>query len=222
MSQTQNKGLFIAVEGIDGAGKSTLRDWIIKWFEDLGVRVVRTREPGGTPEAELLRTRILLDRESHMEQLSPIAKTMMHMACRAMHVDTLIRPALDAGKIVVTDRFCDSTFTYQNQEGVRLSTLQALHELAFNDFYPDLTFVLDGDPEVFAERLSSRPGESNYYDRASPEFRTNSRNVYQQLAKTSPWRYAVIDAEQSEQQVHAQVIPHLMRLFNEYNKRPKA
>lgn len=221
MRHREGKGLFIVIEGVDGAGKTTLRNWVADWFDLHGVNVIRTREPGGTPEAELLRKRILMDRGADDEQLSPMTKTLMHMACRSMHLETVIKPALQANKVIISDRFCDSTFTYQSQEGVRLSTLQALHEVAFNDFYPDLTIYLDGSQEVFSKRLDARDGDSNYYDRAGGEFHDNNRKVYKQLVATSPWRYAVIDAEQPEQQVHAQVIPHLMRLFNDYIKRPK-
>lgn len=221
MQQSERKGLFIVIEGVDGSGKTTLRNWVADWFDLHGVAAVRTREPGGTSEAELLRQRILMDRAPDDEQLSPMTKTLMHMACRSMHLDTLIKPALQANKIIISDRFCDSTFTYQSQEGVRLSTLQALHEIAYNDFYPDLTIYLDGSQDVFGKRLAGREGSSNYYDRAPSEFHDNNRKIYKQLAATSPWRYAVIDAEQPEQQVHAQVIPHLMRLFNDYAKRPK-
>jgi dTMP kinase len=223
MSHIPHKGFLLAIEGPDGAGKSSLRTWLASHFEGHGVKPVLTREPGGTPEAELLRERILMDREPGLhEPLSPLAKTLMFMAARALHVDNMIKPKLEAGELVITDRFCDSTFAYQSEEGMKLSTLSALHDVAFNDFQPDLTILLDGNPLIFRKRLEDRGEDgANYYDRKPLSFHENTRKTYLHCARTQPHRYALIDAEQSFEQVQAQLIPYLMKIDAHLRKRPE-
>ncbi|MNB61077.1 Thymidylate kinase [compost metagenome] len=216
-----HKGFLLAIEGPDGAGKTTLREWLKEWFLDHSITPIITREPGGTPEAEMIRQDILRKRESHEEPVCALTQTFKFMAARAQHIETLLRPAVNRGELVITDRFCDSTFAYQSQEGVCLGRLRTLHDVAFDNFKPDLTIMLDGDPEVFRDRMAGRGEDAlNFYDTKPMAFHMQSRKVYKECAWMDGNRYAVVDAEQNFDQVKAQLIPHLMDIYGWVNKRP--
>lgn len=228
MFQTQYKGFLLAIEGPDGAGKTTVRDYMQAHFSSIGLDAVITREPGGTPMAERLRDDyILADRAKLMDRFdetpSPMAETLLFMAARALHLDNMIIPRLKNGELVITDRFCDSTFTYQGAgRGLDVQRLMTMHDLAFDNVRPDLTIVLDGDPEIFRERLAKR-GESqklNHFDEMGPDFHNKTRDLYRKFATQDPGRYVLIDAEVSQDQVQAQLIPHLMKIDRHMRKRP--
>lgn len=221
MLQPKHKGFLLALEGPDGSGKSTLREWFAEWFTTQGIVPVLTREPGGTHEAEIVRERILLNRGTFNEAIRPLSKTMMFMTARALHLENLIWPRLAQGDLIITDRFCDSTFAYQSEEGMDMGKLEAMHGLIFDDFQADLTIVLDGDPAIFRQRMVTRAGgESNYYDRKPESFHVNTRAVYRSRAEKYPERYALIDATQNIEQVQAQIIPYLMQVDGHLRKRP--
>lgn len=200
--------MFIVLEGIDGSGKTTAREFIADWFRKQGREVVVTREPGGTPMAEKIRSLILSDPSSSEDALTPMAKTLLFMAAREQHIKNVILPALEKGKVVISDRFCDSTFAYQSYEGILMDKLLDLHKLAFDDFKPNLTFVMDGDPEVFRSRLEDR-GETNYYDRMPPEFHNYTRCLYLSMTVREGHRYVVINAEDSLAEVKNQITKEL-------------
>lgn len=221
MLNIRHKGFLLAIEGPDGAGKSTVRDWLAEWFGGHGINAVLTREPGGTPAAEQIREEVLRTRKCHEEPLTGLAKTLLFMASRAQHIENLIKPRLEVGELVITDRFCDSTFAYQSQEGVDLSQLRFMHDAVFNNFKPDLTILLDGDPEVFRARMADRGEDAvNYYDLKPIEWHHACRKIYKDCVRGDGNRYAVIDAEQSFEQVQAQLIPHLMKIDAHLRKRP--
>lgn len=224
MHQPQHKGFFLAIEGPDGAGKTTLREWLNNWFLEIGITPVLTREPGGTPEAERVRERILVDRDQYDEQIKPLSKTMMFMTARVIHLENMIWPRLEDGELIITDRFCDSTFAYQSEEGMDMTKLEAMHDLVFDSFQADLTIVLDGDPVVFRQRMIQRARDNgaadNYYDRKPESFHVATRKVYLDRAARFPERYAVIDATQDLEQVKAQIIPHLLKIDGWLRKRP--
>ncbi|MDP3532407.1 MAG: dTMP kinase [Alphaproteobacteria bacterium] len=135
------KGLFITFEGGEGAGKSTQITKLRVPFEQKGYEVIRTREPGGCPEAEQIRDLILQSEQHHFD---PLSETLLLYAARYEHVKKKIQPALNAGKIVLCDRFADSTLVYQGYAGgLSLSLLEKLYTLIIGDLKPDLTFVLD-------------------------------------------------------------------------------
>lgn len=216
-----HKGFLLGIEGPDGAGKSTLRTWLNEWFNGHGITAVLTREPGGTPEAEMIREDILRKRKDHEEPVCALTQTFKFMAARAQHIEMLIKPRLANGELVITDRFCDSTFAYQTQEGVATSKLRVLHDVAFDNFKPDLTILLDGNPEVFRERMASRGDDAlNFYDLKPIEFHHATRKVYKECAIMDMNRYAVIDAEQAFEQVQAQLIPYLMQIDAHLRRRP--
>lgn len=217
--QEETRGFFLALEGIDGAGKTTLREWISEWFTRHTVIPTVTREPGGTKTAELIRN-ILLIKDDNLDVMTPMAETLLFMAGRDLHWNNLIRPQLDDGQLVISDRFCDSTFCYQGAgRGMDVELLQELHRKALNNIRPDLTIVLDGDPVLFRQRAIDR-GETNRLDEVSLEFHIASRKLYRQFAEEAPDRYLIINAELDFQQVTAQVIPHLMTIVNKMWKRP--
>ncbi|QTH80413.1 putative thymidylate kinase [Pseudomonas phage pPa_SNUABM_DT01] len=219
--QPTHKGFLLAIEGPDGAGKSTLRTWLSDWFQSHGITAVITREPGGTPEAEMIRQDILRKREPHEEPVCALTQALKFMAARAQHIDRVLKPNIVAGELVITDRFCDSTFAYQSQEGVDLGKLRAMHDVAFDGFKPDLTILLDGDPNIFRERMAGRgEGALNFYDLKPMSFHEQSRRVYSECASMDANRYAVIDATQNFEQVQAQIIPYLMDIDAWLRKRP--
>lgn len=220
------KGFLLAIEGPDGAGKSTLRTWLSQWFAAHGIDAILTREPGGTPEAEIVRNRILMDRDPGIhETLNPLSKTMLFMAARAIHLENMIWPRLHQGDLIITDRFCDSTFAYQSEEGMDVAKLKAMHDVVFDGFQPNLTIVLDGDPEVFRLRMVERAREygeaDNYYDRKPAAFHHATRATYRQCAEAEPDRYVIVNAEVAFEQVQAQLIPYLMQIDAHMRKRPE-
>lgn len=219
MNQPKHKGFFLCLEGIDGAGKTTIREHITRWFNDQGIYVAVTREPGGTDLAEQIRTLILKDRT---ENMPAIAETHLFMAARSVHLENLVLPLIELGELVLTDRFCDSTFCYQGAgRGLPLDVLIEMHELSFGEMYPDLTIVLDGRPEVFRKRMEARgAGALNHFDTMGEEFHNASREMYRKFVEQHPERYVLIDAEQPPEQVFSQILPHLMQVEAHLRKRP--
>lgn len=216
---SNKEGFFLCIEGIDGAGKTTLREWIKDWFVAQGIAPVVTREPGGTAFSEKIRALLLANRD---ECVSAIAEVHLFMAARSVNLENLIKPVLREGGLVISDRFCDSTFCYQGAgRGLSVDLLRNMHELSFGETYPDLTLVLDGRPEVFRARMAERgEGALNHFDAMGESFHTASRSLYRQFAEQYPERYALIDAEQPFDQVCSQVIEHLMTIDRHLRKRP--
>lgn len=156
------KGLFITFEGIDGGGKTTQLALAAKWLREQGYEVVESREPGGTPLAERVRELVL----DPSLPLTTTTQTLLYLAARSEHVDKLLRPSVEAGRIVLCDRFSDSTLVYQGlSQGKSLEELALLRNLcsfASAGMEPDLTLVFDGRPEVLVRRRAAR-GVSDRY-----------------------------------------------------------
>lgn len=206
------KGLFIVIEGIGGVGKSTVKEKMTELFRSQGFEVVLTREPGGTPAAEHLRQLVRGGFPMDDVPFDPMGVALLFNAARADHMSKVIQPALDAGKIVLCDRFCDTTFAYQTvYNGVALRRLVALHDLAIG-VYPDMTFMLDAPAEVAMSRVSDGEKATDQFDRAGVEMQEDMRQTYLWLAAGNPDRYEVVDATQSPHQVFAQMLPQLRRL----------
>ena len=185
------EGLFITVEGGEGAGKSTQMELIAGWLAAQGRNVVRTREPGGTQLAETLRE-ILLDKRN--ASLSSLTELLLMFASRAQHLDELIRPALQRGDTVLCDRFTDATWAYQGGgRGLPSSEIAALEQLVHGDLQPDLTLLLDLPVEEGMGRAARR-GESDRFERESLPFFERVRTAYLDRASAEPGRFAVIDA----------------------------
>ena len=200
-------GYFIALEGGDGAGKSTQGLLLERWLrEDLGHEVVLTREPGATPLGHRLREVLL-----HGDAVAPRAEALLFAADRAQHVATVVRPALARGAVVVTDRYSDSSVAYQGAgrhlEGDGVADLS---RWATEGLVPDLTVVLDVDPAVARERVGGQPDR---LEREPSSFHAAVRERFLDLARRHPRRYLVVDASADPETVHRQVRERLLPLL---------
>ena len=207
------KGLFITFEGIDGGGKTTQLALAAKWLREQGYEVVESREPGGTPLAERVRELVL----DPSLPLTTTTQTLLYLAARSEHVDKLLRPSVEAGRIVLCDRFSDSTLVYQGlSQGKSLAELAMLRNLcsfASAGLVPDLTLVFDGRPEVLVRRRAAR-GVSDRYELQGLDFQQALRNGFLALAEAEPERLKLIDAEGSQEQVAASVQQALSALLH--------
>jgi dTMP kinase len=205
------RGRFITVEGIEGAGKSTMIERVEAWLEGSGHRVVRTREPGGTVLAEELRE-ILLDKDN--AALASLTELLLMFAARAQHLAEKIRPALAAGETVLCDRFTDATWAYQGG-GRQLphEEIAALENLVHGDLQPDLTLLLDLPVELGLARVARR-SESDRFERESQAFFSRVRQTYLDRAASAEGRFAVIDASQGQEQVWLQIEAVLVERVN--------
>jgi dTMP kinase len=202
------RGVFITIEGIDGAGKSTQAQMLAAWLRERGREVVVTREPGGSKLGEHLR-RALLDGEA---QVSAVAELLLYGADRAQHVGEVIRPALSQGKAVVCERYADSTAAYQGYaRGLDLEFVHRLNCFATGGLEPDLTLLLDLPPQLARERMAKTPDR---LEREAPAFHQRVAEGYRELARAHPQRVRVIDAALAPEQVFrqvAQVVSHCLR-----------
>ena len=204
------RGSFITIEGVEGAGKSTMMDRVAEWLQDAGHRVVRTREPGGTALAEKIRE-ILLDKKNH--SLSSKAELLLMFAARAENLAENIRPALADGETVLCDRFTDATWAYQGG-GRQLpeDDIAALERLVHGDLQPDLTLLLDLPVTLGLERAARRSA-SDRFELEAPEFFERVRRAYLDRAAESPERFAVIDASEDMESVWVQITGILEERF---------
>lgn len=201
------RGLFISLEGGEGSGKSTQIRMLADHLRGMGYDVVTTREPGGTPDAEKIRN-LLVQRDGG--DWTPIAETFLLFAARSMHVETLIKPALAAGKVVITDRFTDSTRAYQAYGGgADLAMIEQVNALALGDFAPDLTLILDipvADGLARAgKRLNNDNSSEDRFEQKGLAFHERLRDGFLDIAKANPNRCVVIDASQSVEAVAASI-----------------
>jgi len=213
-------GLFLTVEGLGGTGKSTLSKKIAKWFDDAQVPNILTFEPGGCDTANYLR-KLCREGLPGCEELTPMGKALLFNTARAEHVKKVIQPALEAGKVVISDRYMMTTMGYQGiGEGVPLFTLSEIHHHAIG-LVPDLTFMMQGDPEVFMARVSGEEKSTDQFDRWELSLNERIQDYYDQVVKSRPDLYIGVDAEQDPEQMFAQVLPTLMKIQNDRIQRPK-
>jgi dTMP kinase len=199
-------GRLITLEGGEGAGKSTQARMLADALSELGLPVLRTREPGGAPGAEFLREVLLSGRIDW----SPAAETMLHVAARMEHVARTIRPAIEAGTWVVCDRFHDSTMAYQGYGlGVDRSMIEALGSMV--GIVPDLTLVLDVPREVALGRLRGRGGVDDRYERLNDDFHRRVLAGFREIATQS--RCVLVDAAQDAALVHETVMGAVRKLL---------
>jgi dTMP kinase len=185
---TQRAELFVTLEGGEGVGKSTAAARLADLLRAEGAEVVLTREPGGTAGAEAIRALLLGG-----IALDPLAQTMLHFSARADHVAAVIRPALAAGKIVICDRFYDSTMAYQGfGQGVDVAAVASLIRLI--NLKPDVTFMLEAPDSVIETRLRARGGAADRYEALGMEFFARVAHGFRTIAASEPGRCAVIDA----------------------------
>jgi dTMP kinase len=183
---------FITLEGIEGAGKTTVADRLTQSLRARGITVHPTREPGGTPVAERVRS-VVLDRGG--EHISATAETLLMFGARQIHIDNLIRPALTRGEWVLCDRFTDATHAYQGGgRGVDRQLIERLAQAVHGDLQPDCTLLLDVPVRIGLERMQARRGAVDRFEIESAQFFDRVRNRYLELARTYPERFRVIDA----------------------------
>lgn len=190
------RSLFITLEGGEGSGKSTQIKALAERLRASGREVITTREPGGTPEAEKIRA-LLVHRDGG--NWTPMAEVLLLFAARHMHVEHLIKPALAEGKIVISDRFTDSTRAYQCYgHRLPLGVVDDIDNLALGSFQPDLTFILDISVEQGLKRAGKRlqkdESAEDRFENLSSAFHERLRNGYLEIAKNHPARCVVIDA----------------------------
>ncbi len=196
------RGLFISFEGSDGSGKSTHIRLLAEKLRELGHEVVVTREPGGCPIAEKIRE-LLLDREN--EAMTPVAEALLYAAARAQHVAEVIRPALDAGSIVITDRYIDSSLAYQGfGRGLGLEMVLRVNEAAVDGLWPDITFFLSVDTPEAVRRISRR--EMDRLEMAGSSLQSAVQQAFFQLAVQYPERIVTIDTSLPKADVHQSVV----------------
>jgi dTMP kinase len=190
--------MFITFEGIEGCGKTTQIELLYTYLEKKGHKVIKTREPGGTPFGESLRNAFL---HAKME-VYPLSELLVFMAMRAQHVDELILPALKENTIVLCDRFTDASYAYQGYgRGIDLSVIETLNKLVTKEIKPDLTILLDCP----VESGLTRKAESALMDRFEKEelsFHRKISNAYEKLAKEEPKRFFVIDGTLDINAIH--------------------
>jgi len=198
-------GRFITLEGIEGAGKSTVARFARNWLTARGITVCLTREPGGTPLAERVR-QLVLDRQG--EPITPVTETLMMFAARGLHVENLIRPALARGEWVICDRFTDATRAYQGAgRGVDREWIEQLARAVQRDLQPDCTLLLDLPVSQGLERVKLRSGPlpTDRFEEEPARFFERVRTAYLDLAKAEPGRIRVIDAQGDLATVQKQV-----------------
>tara|TARA_R110000868_G_scaffold2321_7_gene17287 strand:+ start:2529 stop:3161 length:633 start_codon:yes stop_codon:yes gene_type:complete len=189
------RGRFITLEGGEGAGKTTLIKGLAETLRARGLDVVVTREPGGTPGAELLREILLT---GATDRWSPMTEALLMYAARVDHVERLIAPALRRGAWVLSDRFADSTTAYQGAAGgVPLDRIKLLHQAALGNFKTDLTLILDLNPQTGLQRTLDRGEDATRFERFDPGFHGRLRRAFLSIADEDPERCLVIDGDQS-------------------------
>ena len=194
------KGKFITFEGVDGAGKSTHIDEVISFLESQNISVKRTREPGGTKLGEKLRELLLHD------EMDPETETLLMFAARRQHIAEIIKPNLDEGIFVVSDRFTDATYAYQyGGKQVAYSKIQTLESWVHPDLKADLTLLFDLPVEISIDRLKKNRTPDKF-EKESEAFFNRLRNVYLDLARQHPNRYKIINANQPIETVSHDVI----------------
>lgn len=199
----RNKGFFITLEGIEGAGKSTHMDYIAGLLKSSGRKTVSTREPGGTTVGNKLRN-ILLHRKKGY-QLGDKTELLLMFAARQQHLDEVIRPALKAGKIVICDRFTDSSFAYQGGgRKIRPDVITELVDIVHPDLQPDLTLLFDLPVRTGLERANVR-AEPDIFESEAIAFFERVRKTYLKIAKSEPRRVKIIDASKDIENVRSMI-----------------
>lgn len=215
------KGKFIVFEGIDGSGKTTQLNLLGEELTGRGCPVLLTREPGGTRVGESIRE-ILLNPQ--YGELVPVAEALLYAAARAQHVAQVILPALREGKVVLCDRFIDSSLAYQGfGRGMELCLLEQINEAAVVGLVPDLVVVLDFSCDTGLDRLSRSGRRADRIEREAREFHRKVRSGYLALADRAPHRYRVIDAHRPVRQVHREIlraVEEILDALSTGNSRP--
>ena len=205
--------LFITFEGGDGSGKSTQVNLLKDYLDNLNFETIKTREPGGTPSAEILRDLLTT---GEVEKWTPMSEALLMWASRYEHLIQVIEPALNSGKNVICDRFYDSTYAYQGvAHNLGIDKMEKLKKIIIGDIEPDITFVLDIDPKVGLKRSLDRPNQENRFESYNIDFHNKIRSAFLEIAKKNKNRCVVIDASLNEQKINNLIITIIDNLIND-------
>ena len=201
------KGTFITFEGGEGTGKSTQSKLLYEYLISKNINTILTREPGGCLESEEIRNILV---KGNLDKWDPITESLLHNAARREHIIKIIKPALLANKIVICDRFVDSTMAYQGIGlGVNSNFLDVLSNEITEGITPNITFIFDMDIKISLKRASIRDKKSqNRYENFNEEFHKKVRNYFQSLTKTDK-RYVLIDASKNIEQISSKILKSL-------------
>jgi len=203
-------GIFITFEGTDGSGKTTQIKLVEKHIIEKGYEVVLSREPGGTKVSELIRDLIL---DPSNTEIVPLTELILYAASRAQHVAQIIKPAVEAGKIVICDRFVDSSYAYQGcGRGVDLKIVADVNRVAIDGMSPDITFFLDIDPEIAIKRRINSTG-ADRIEQEKMDFHRRVYDGYKKMALLFPDRIKTIDANKSIEEISSQINEYLKELL---------
>ena len=192
--------MFITLEGPEGSGKTTAVNYAVSKLEEMGYQIVRTREPGGTPIAEQIRN-VILDKAN--TSMDPRTEALLYAASRRQHLVEKVWPAIKEGKIVICDRYLDSSLAYQGgARGLGVDNILNINMFATEGTFPDLTLLFDIEPEVGLARIAANADrEVNRLDLEKLEFHQKVRNTFLELAKRYPDRFIIIDAAKPRDEV---------------------
>ncbi len=202
LPKSMDRGFFISLEGGEGSGKTTQINRLVETLSEKGYEVVITREPGGTPESESIRDLLVQRGGGDWNAMSEI---LLLFAARSMHIEKFIEPALNDGKIVICDRFTDSTVAYQgNGRGSNVDTIKEVERISINGFKPDLTFILDIDVRTGLERSNARlsaddagDNTEDRFERLDIDFHERLREGFLSIARKDEGRCYILNAAQS-------------------------
>ena len=205
--------LFITFEGGDGSGKSTQVNLLKDYLDNLNFETIKTREPGGTPSAEILRDLLTT---GEVEKWTPMSEALLMWAARYEHLIQVIEPALNSGKNVICDRFYDSTYAYQGvAHNLGIDKMEKLKKIIIGDIEPDITFVLDIDPKVGLKRSLDRPNQENRFESYNIDFHNKIRSAFLEIAKKNKNRCVVVDASLNEQEINNLIITVIDNLITD-------
>jgi dTMP kinase len=204
-----NKGIFITFEGTDGSGKSTQIALLTEALNKGGFDPVITREPGGTHIGELIRSIIL---DSANTEMSDVTEMLLYAASRAQHVDEIIKPNLEAGRIVISDRFIDSSIAYQGGARGLGSAVTEVNAYAVREFMPDITFLLHADTDALFSRITK--GSEDRIEAEGLNMQQQVSAAYLELANQYPERIHVIDAAKTATEIHSKIIGQVLKLID--------
>ncbi|MBI1824023.1 MAG: dTMP kinase [Nitrospirae bacterium] len=210
----EEKGLFITFEGIEGSGKSRHIKQLFEELEKEGYPVILTREPGGTRIGEKLRNLVL---EPDHKEIDPTTELLLYLAARSQHLHELILPALRKNKIILCDRFHDSTYAYQGGgRGIDFGLIDPIIQTLFHQIKPDLTFLLDLPPNQALERVRERTGRLNRIDAENIAFHETVRSKYLMLVNKEPERFRVVNSSGEYAEVHQEIRKEIALLFRHF------
>ena len=210
------KSLFITFEGIEGSGKSYQSKKLFKKIKNMRLSAIYTREPGGTRNAERIRKIILEDYfySDFKEKFNKYTDTLLYLAARNEHIEKKIKPAISKKKIIICDRFIDSTLAYQvHGDGVSKTLVDSVHKYILGRIKPDLTFILKANLSKAMQRLAKRK-RKNRYDKFSKNFYNRVQKAFLKIAKTNKKRYIIIDNSLDTPKTETIIFKEFIKVFN--------